>query len=241
MELRTSIEETTYEVERRSGWLFGSDTYMEKVGDGTVTLTLQDEDGSSLFTLRDQYTQNSKDYTANFTPDGRYVLIVLPDDPQSTAAKLPGGHRLILVGGLPVEDDKEVIIADLSLKGQAREAHQAQQRLEQQYRDGLITPEVYYGDVYVNARNKIRNCSELRNLIGNITSLQVQDRILGFGQPEVVGKVFTFDYQARTGSGNLQVIVLEPEHEDVWSSAYEAYLTTIDIRTNAGVLYAKCP
>ncbi|MBT4493109.1 MAG: hypothetical protein HOC70_07675 [Gammaproteobacteria bacterium] len=238
--LRTIIDETTYEVERTAGFPFFGDSYAEQVGDGKVSLELSGAEGV-LFSIEDRYTENSSEFTAMFTPDGRYVLVVLPDEPESAAAQLPGGHRLVLVGGLPIDRDKLKVVAELTLKGKAKEEFETRQIEQQQYRDGLITAEAYYGEVYVKAVDKIRRCDDITYIIGEIERLAVRDSVLDFGQPKIVGKVFAFDYEAPTSSGEIQVIVLDPEHELTESNSYRSYLESIDIRSDSGVRYANCP
>ena len=240
LSLRTTINETTYEVERTTGFPFFGEAYVEQLGDGKVRLELTGPDGV-LFSIEDQYIENSSQFTAMFTPDGRYVVVILPDQPGTFAAQLPGGHRLILVGGLPINRDKLEVIAELTLKGKAKEEFEARQLARQKYRDGLITAEAFYGEVYVKALDKIRRCQDINLIIGQIESLSVHGNILDFGQPETVGKVFTFDYKAPDSSGEIQVIVLDPEHELTEFNAYRSYLESIDIRSDSGVRYANCP
>jgi hypothetical protein len=240
LSLHTTINETTYEVERTAGFPFFGEEYVEQLGDGKVRLELTGPDGV-LFSIEDQYIENSSEFTATFTPDGRYVVVILPDLPETPAAQLPGGHRLILVGGLPINRNKLEIVAELTLKGKAKEEFEAKQLARQKYRDGLITAEAFYGKVYVKALDKIRRCQDINLIIGEIESLSVHDNILDFGQPETVGKVFTFDYNAPGSSGEIQVIVLDPEHELTEFNAYRSYLESIDIRIDSGVRYANCP
>ncbi|MBT4160137.1 MAG: hypothetical protein HOE54_02445, partial [Gammaproteobacteria bacterium] len=103
------------------------------------------------------------------------------------------------------------------------------------------TAEAYYGEVYVKAVDKIRRCDDITYIIGEIERLAVRDSVLDFGQPKIVGKVFAFDYEAPTSSGEIQVIVLDPEHELTESNSYRSYLESIDIRSDSGVRYANCP
>jgi hypothetical protein len=238
--LRTTINETTYEVERSTGFPFFGEEHVEQLGDGTVRLELSGSEGV-LFFIDDQYIGNSSEFTAMFTPDGRYVVVILPDQPETPAAQLPGGHRLLLVGGLPINRDKLEIVAELTLKGKAKEEFVAKQLARQQYRDGLITAETFYGEVYVKALEKINRCEDINIIIGEIESFKVHDNVLDFGQPETVGKVFTFDYKARASAGEIQVIVLDPEHELTEFNSYRSYLESIDIRSDSGVRYANCP
>jgi hypothetical protein len=241
LKLQTVMEETSYEIERTSGLPFFGETTVEQVGDGKVRLELVNAEGDVLFMLEDEYVENSSVFTAMFTPDGRYVMLELPDLPDTVAARLPGSHRLVLVGELPITRSKLDIIAELSLTGKAKEEFQARQREKQQFIDGLITAEEYYGDIYQAAYRKVTQCADVEYIVGKIDSLQVREEVRDFGQPATVGRVYTFDYVAATSSGTLEVTVLDPEFAPRWASSYRQYLETIDIRSDTGVRFASCP
>ena len=239
--LVVSIDETPYEVERRSGLPFFGESTTEQVGDGRARLELRNAAGETIFLVEDEYVENSSEFTAMFSPDGRYVLLELPDHPDTAAAQLPGAHRLVLVGELPITKEKLDVVAELSLSGEEREAHRAMQRRKKDFETGLIPAEEYYGEIYRKAHDKITGCEEVEYIIGRIDSLEVRDAVQDFGQPTTVGKVYTFDYTAASSRGTLQVTVLDPENEPRWGDAYRQYLETVDIRSDSGARFAHCP
>jgi hypothetical protein len=61
LSLRTTINETTYEVERTSGFPFFGEEYVEQLGDGKIRLELTGPDGV-LFSIEDQYIENSSEF-----------------------------------------------------------------------------------------------------------------------------------------------------------------------------------
>lgn len=241
LQLAATIDETAYEIERRSGLPLIGETSTAQVGDGQVRLELSGPAGETIFTLVDDYVENSSEFSATFTPDGRYLLITLPDAAETAAAQLAGGHRFILVGELPITRDKLDIIAELSLTGKEKEVFEARRQKLQLYEAGLISADDYYGEIYQKAYDKVTQCDDVQHILGVVNSLAVQDSILDFGQPAAVGKIFTFDYTADTSAGTIQVTVLDPVHEPRWSDAYSSYLETIDIRSDTGVRFANCP
>jgi hypothetical protein len=76
---------------------------------------------------------------------------------------------------------------------------------------------------------------------GSIHALKVDDVVLNFGNPEKVGKSFTFSYKSDSGKGSFFVTELYPRHMGKWGEKYRAYLESVDIRTGSGTIFVHCP
>ncbi len=237
----TTIDEETYRVERKGGFPFFGRSYTETLGRGSVTLSLTDGSHPPLLVLEDTYRDNSREYTAQFSPDGRYFLIALPDETQNIAARLPGSHRFLIAGPLPVNASSDAILQTLKKEKQVAEEKREKAELKRQYQDGEITADTFYGPIYTSAREKILRCRSVENKIGRITQLKLRDPVLDFGNPEIVGKAFTFAYEAEKGQGRLSAIALHPQYTKQWAQKYKPYLETVDIHTESETFYASCP
>lgn len=237
----TAIDEETYTVKRKSGFPFFGGSYTETLGRGSVTLTLTDTSHAPLLVLQERYKDNSQAYTAHFSPDGRYFLIVLPNAARHIAARLPGSHRFLIAGPLPVDASSASIMQTLQKEKQIAEEKRQSAERKRQYENGEITADVFYGPVYTAAREKILRCQKVANKIGRITRLQLRDPVLNFGNPEIVGKAFTFTYEAENGQGRLSAIALHPQYMEQWARKYKPYLETVDIYNGSETLYVSCP
>jgi hypothetical protein len=238
---KTTLDEETYSVERKPGFPFFGKPYTETLGRGSVTLSLLYGSQPPWLVLKDTYQGNSKEYTAHFSADGRYLLIVLPDQAKHTAAKLQGSHRFLIAGPLPVNASSDTIVQTLKKQKQAAREKQKKAELKRLYREGKITAANYYGPVFTSARNKILQCQSVANKIGRITKLTLRDMVLDFGNPEIVGKAFSFSYEAEKGRGRLSAIALHPQFMKRWASKYKPYLETVDVHTDSETFYASCP
>ena len=236
---KTDIEEKTYEVTRWSGFPFFK-MYKETVGDGTIRFTLSDG-STEVFALAETYKENSADYRAYFSPDGRFLLVLLPDEPDGAASQLPGHHQFLIVGPLPVSKTQEDIISILAAEVEETKRREAAAERSREYRSGEISAAEYYGNVYIEAERRARSCESLRQAIGELTMLALRPSVLDFGNPERVGKVFSFDYETESGSGTLQVISLYPEFRQSHGERYRDYIEGVDIRTSTGTTYVTCP
>lgn len=246
--LTRRLSEEPYSRERPSTGMVpvphipGGPTYTEHLGRGFVSLEIRDEVQLAWFTLEDEYEDNSKEYSAWWSPDGRYVFIKLPGElPESGPVGIIRENRFIVAGPFAVSTAADEILAALKAKKVALNRKRDRNEFKRRYRKGEITADQYYGPVYTIARQKILGCSEVLNETGSIKSLKFKDVVLNFGNPEIVGKSFTFSYEAERGKGSFFVTELHPGHMKKWGEKYRDYLETIDIRTGSETVFAHCP
>jgi hypothetical protein len=232
---QSKIDEVPYDRKRyQVGFPFGETGWVtDHLGKGYVQLDILDEEKQPQFSIKVQYSENSGQYSGYWTPDGKYFLLMFPVS-QNKPYYLT--DRAVIAGPFGTESSSDQIDQALVAKEQKRK----QRARRSEYLAGRMTPEEYFGPVYNSARQKILNCSEISRLVGSIQKLTVQKNSLNFGNPEIVGKHFTFAYEAEKGEGKIQVVSLHPKHLKKWGEQYRPYLQSVTIKTKSTTYNINC-
>jgi hypothetical protein len=233
------IDEKTYKKRKLgSGATFSNFQLQSKlVGKGHISLKIIDPNDKTIFSLKEKYTENSEEYTLYWSPDGRYLFMVMPH-----SSSLFGGirsfssYKFLIAGPFKTSKNTPLIQATLSQKRDAliRKQENSRNQIKEKNKD--------YGSLYVSARTKVMSCFEINEKTGKILSLSIKDKgdILNFGNPVLVGKHYIFSYQAQNNKGNIRISVIKPQYMDEWGDKYKNYLETADIQTESSTYHVSC-
>lgn len=213
--IRLEQHESTYShTYYRIGFPFGSSGWVtHDYGDGTVALYSGTDASDMTLLLSQSYRADNYPFTAGWSPDGRYVLVLEMLESASHYRERKGhtpSLRFAVFGPYPVEKTEAEILAFHARADEKKRQGQLDSRL----RRGLIDPEERYGKFYEELLDTIRSCSALVAITGPIDDLTLApDRTLGLsdGSGEDDGRYFTFDIQTARGSGTLRAAAFYPE------------------------------
>lgn len=241
MEIRLQQNETTYSHSYYNiGFPFGSSGWVTRdYGDGALKLYAGADSSDPTLLLSQSYRADNYAFTAGWTPDGRYVLVL---EMLESAAyyRERKGHapslRFAVFGPYAVEQTEAEILAF-----HARADQQERQRqLDSKLRRGLIGPEERYGKFYEELLETIRSCSALLAITGPIDELTLRpDRTLGLsdGSGDDDGRYFTFDFQAARGSGTLRAAAFFSETPERVRREIISRIVRYDLSFNGGNHY----
>lgn len=212
--LRVGQEESSYSRTRyRVGFPFGQSGWVtEEYGDGSLSLSVTDGSGGETLLLSQAYRANNVPFTAGWSPDGRYVVVVESLDSASycrSRAGLAPVLRFAVFGPFEVEKTGDEILEAMSEADEERR----QRRLDRELRRGRITPGERYGPFYDELVEDLRGCAALVAVTGPIEALTLQPpRTLNLsdGRGEADGLYFVFEVRAANGDGVLQTAAFHP-------------------------------
>lgn len=197
-------------------------------GYGGVIWSIFDDSNKIVFSMRENFTDNSGTYTGAWSPDGLYQFIVAPD------------NAFIIAGPFATDTSPMLVVSRLSTEHE-KKAHEVE--LDNQYADGRISAEDRYGAPYKYIIDKIRHCPMVFTQTGYIKNLNLRgpENAAPFGNPETIGRHFLFAYTADNNSGMIEASGPTPEGWNAMSGAWTAYLESITIRHDQKVSYVRCP
>lgn len=187
------------------GFPFGDSGWVtEDYGDGALELSAGTPSATNLL-LSQSYRVDNYPFTAGWSPDGRYVLVLEMLESASYYRKRKGHSpslRFAVFGPYAVEKTEAEILAF-----HARvEKERKQRQLDSQLRQGLIAPEDRYGAFYEELLRTIQSCPALLAVTGPVEALTLKPgQTLGLsdGRGDEDGKYFTFELRAARGNGTL--------------------------------------
>ena len=197
-------------------------------GLGQATWTIRDYERKTLFSLKEDYEDNSHDYAGFWTPDGQYFFMILP------------GHVYLTMG--PFRTDVMDMVLQFQLD-QIRDNVRDEIKLDDRMLAGEISSEEHYGMPYINLINRLARCGELQAMSGKITDLTLHPpgSLQNFGFPYPAGKHLIFDFKSENDSGTLKANIITYQREEDALSKYKEWLQTIVIINKSGTTYVTCP
>lgn len=187
------------------GFPFGDSGWVtQDYGDGTLELSVGTPSDMTLL-LSQSYRVDNYPFTAGWSPDGRYVVVLEMLDSASYYRKRKGhapSLRFAVFGPYAVEKTEAEILAFHARAEEERKQRQLDGRLRQ----GLIAPEARYGVFYEELLETIQSCTALLAITGPIETLTLKPRqTLGLsdGAGDEDGKYFAFELKATGGNGEL--------------------------------------
>jgi len=212
--LRVSQEEQTYSrTWYNVGFPFGQTGWRtEQYGVGRLELRLSDATTRETLLLSQAYRANNLPFTAGWSPNGRYVVVVESLESASyyrgrTAPE--AALRFAVFGPFPVEKTQPEILRALAHGDEQRR----QRLLDRGLRQGRITPAERYGAFYDELVENLRSCAALVAVTGPIEMLALKpSRTLDLsdGRGESDGLYFTFEVRTTNGDGELQTAAFYP-------------------------------
>lgn len=198
----------------RIGFPFGESGWVTRhYGDGNLKLFTGAGPGDETLLLSQNYKADNYSFSAGWSPDGRYVIVLEELTGASYHEQTRGRApvlRFAVFGPYPVEKTEEEIIDFLARADEKARARSLDRKLAQ----GLITPEERYGRFYEELVETIRSCPALLAITGPVNTLTLrpgQTLDLSDGSGAEAGKYFTFDLQAGRGNGRLMAAAFYPE------------------------------
>lgn len=195
------------------GFPFGDSGWVKQdYGDGTLKLSAGTPAETTVL-LSQSYRADNYPFTAGWSPDGRYVLVLEMLESASYYRQRKGqppSLRFAVFGPYAVEKTQAEILA---FHARAREKER-QRRLDSRLRQGLIGPVQRYGEFYEKLLETIESCSALLAITGPIETLEPRpEQTLGLsgGGDDEAGKYFAFELRAVRGNGLLRAAAFYPQ------------------------------
>lgn len=200
------------------GFPFGESGWVTRhYGDGNLTLYAGTGAKDRIVLLFQEYQADNYSFTAGWSPDGRYVLVleeVTGAAYYDQAAGRAPALRFAVFGPYPTGHTEAEIMDFL-----ARADERARERqLDRELGQGLLTPQARYGRFYEELVETITSCSALLAITGPVSTLTLKPgRTLGLsnGDGKEAGKYFAFDLETGRGNGLLMAAAFyeeTPEH-----------------------------
>lgn len=213
-EIHLEQQETGYSHSYYSlGFPFGDSGWVtQDYGDGTLKLSAGLPSDTTLL-LSQSYRADNYPFTAGWSPDGRYVIVLESLESASYYRKRKGHSpslRFAVFGPYAVDKTETEILAFHARADEKRK----QRRLDSQLRQGLLAPEERYGVFYEELLETIESCSVLLAITGPVETLTLKPgQTLGLsdGTGDEDGKYFSFELQAARGTGVLQAAAFYPQ------------------------------
>ncbi|MBS3746411.1 MAG: hypothetical protein KGY49_05110 [Wenzhouxiangellaceae bacterium] len=191
----------------RSGWM------TEQYGDGRLELSAGAAATEKRLLLSQDYRADNYPFTAAWTPDGRYVVVLESLESTSYYRGLKGQDpelRFAVFGPYDVEQTQSGIVEAVARADEKKRQRQLDSRL----REGLIGPGERYGDFYDDFVETLRGCPALLAITGPVEALTLQpSRTLALSDDsgDNDGLYFTFELRTENGAGVLRAAAFGPE------------------------------
>jgi len=231
--LRLHIKEQPYSKSRKGP---------EKLGRGFAALDVLDPSGAVVFSLHDNYTDNSKEYTGYWSPDGHYLFFQLPAQSSGSFMNLESliSNSFLIIGPFPTTTNPNLVLSQL----EERRTKKNEALRDEQFRRGEITAAERYGSVFLSTQQRIMHCPAVRKITGGLEKVFLRSPadVLDFGNPGIVGKHFIFSYRTPEGlGGRIEATALFPKNAEEEGDKYKNYLESVTIQTDSDTYDVLCP